>query len=431
MYPSLQFPKKLMVYPNGFSVAQKFNKRIFLNQINETAFEILSLCNGANTINDIANKMAEKYSVSFVEAFKNVQEFIEYSIQIGTITVLEESMYNDLHILGSNDYWLPQVISIELTYKCPLFCKHCYRECSMKRTETISLDEINKIANEMEEYGIFSVQLTGGEPLAHPYFEEIIDIFVKKNICVIVLTSGYYLRENQLEIFKKHADKIGSVQVSLDGLEHTHNFIRQKRNSYDRAINLTKFLIKQGIQVDISTSVINQTREELYELSLRLRQLGVSRHRLSVIVETGRSTKNKVATFNRETVINHWTKEFDKELGSDTFKVMLQEGDPAESSIEGNCGAGYKLIRIDPDLNIHPCVMIDLPLMNLKKNTLLDYAVKYSRFFDNIEMPGDKHCSGCPLEYKCKGCMAEAIINKFEVEFCNWDENVGSTLLKL
>jgi len=431
MYPSLCSPKKLMQYPSGFALVINENSKIFLTQINETAFEILSICNGTNSINDISKKMSEKYSISFEEAYGNVSEFINYSMKVGTVVGLEESTYSEVRLLGSSEFWLPTAISIELTYQCPLFCKHCYRECSMKRTETLSLSNIKKIANEMEMYGIYSVQLTGGEPLAHPDFEEIINIFVEKDISITLLTSGYYSRKENLEIFKRHAKRIGSVQISLDGLESTHNNIRQKGNSYERAISLIEYLREQGIQVDVSTSIIKQTREEIFELSKILRSLGVSRHRLSVIIETGRSIENQVSTFDREMIINNWTQEFDRELSTDKFRVMLQEGDPAETRVEGNCGAGYKLIRIDPFMNIHPCIMIDLPLMNLSSNTILDYAVKYSNFFDNIEVPNEKNCSGCPLENKCRGCMAEAIINRFETEYCSWHDNIGSRLFEL
>lgn len=420
-----------MKYPSGFALVVNQNNKTFLTQINETAFEILSLCNGTNTIDEISFKMSKKYKVSFDEAYANVREFIDFSIKVGTVNILAESNFNELRILGSSEFWLPTVISIELTYRCPLFCKHCYRECSMKRTESISLSDIKKIATEMEEYGIHSVQLTGGEPLAHPNFENIINLFVEKNISITILTSGYYLRKESLEVFKKYARKIGSVQVSLDGLESTHNTIRQKGNSYEKAVSLIKYLREQEIQVDVSTSVMKQTREEIFELSKKLRNLGVSRHRLSVIMETGRSIQNNASTFDREVIINNWTQEFDRELSTDTFNVMLQEGDPAESGVDGNCGAGYKLLRIDPCMNIHPCIMIDLPLMNLKNNTILDYAVKYSNFFDNVEPPNEEHCAGCPLENKCKGCIAEAIINKFETDYCSWYENIGSTLLEL
>jgi hypothetical protein len=100
-----------------------------LTPINKSAFQILSLCDGQHTF----EKLSQKYNSDIKEI---VNEFITNANRVGTIELSSVKKASNLKILGTKDFWIPIVVVIELTYKCPLFCQHCYRECSMKRTES-------------------------------------------------------------------------------------------------------------------------------------------------------------------------------------------------------------------------------------------------------------------------------------------------------
>jgi MoaA/NifB/PqqE/SkfB family radical SAM enzyme len=218
----------------------------------------------------------------------------------------------------------------------------------------------------MENLGINFVQLTGGEALLHPDFDKIIALFIERSINITVLTSGYYLDGKVLSVFDIYSDFISNVQVSLDGLENIHNLIRQNSHSYERAISFIDHLKNCNINVDVVTSVVNQEKKEIFQLSELLRNKSISRHRLGIIFEMGRSVKNHISSFDKKIVVEHWIKELNDRFVTSNFSIMLQKEEERSTNSKEQCGAGYKLIRIDPKMKIHPCVTIDLPLINFK-----------------------------------------------------------------
>ena len=76
------------------------------------------------------------------------------------------------------------------------------------------------------------------------------------------------------------------------------------------------------------------------------------------------------------------------------------------SMANSHCGAGYKLIRIDPSGQIHPCLMIDKPMSSLNNGTIECYSKEHSFKFKSVEMPSSNKCANCTLLNNCKGCLA-------------------------
>lgn len=102
-------------------------------------------------------------------------------------------------------------ITLALTSMCDTGCEHCMDSSTIKNPVHFPKESAEKIMEEVrrEEWD-FSVFLTGGgEPLMHPDFLEVIDIFGKyqKTIYVGMVTSGFLegdtSRENNLREFLK------------------------------------------------------------------------------------------------------------------------------------------------------------------------------------------------------------------------------------
>ena len=67
------------------------------------------------------------------------------------------------------DCGMPLQLNIELTAKCNLRCKMCYRNYDIKvREGTLSVDDVMLLVKQFSEMQIPSLWLSGGEPLLHP-----------------------------------------------------------------------------------------------------------------------------------------------------------------------------------------------------------------------------------------------------------------------
>lgn len=92
--------------------------------INESAAEILALCDGTNTLQDIVAVLSEKYDSPEIVK-ENVNSFLDPFIKNNLIETIQISSKSDV-TKGSQAIYYPDVLIWEITDYCPLMCKHCY-----------------------------------------------------------------------------------------------------------------------------------------------------------------------------------------------------------------------------------------------------------------------------------------------------------------
>ena len=169
----------------------------------------------------------------------------------------------------------PVALIFFVTARCNLRCKHCFywRELNTVSTSELSIEEIRKIAQSFVHP--VSLSLTGGEPFLRKDLKEIIDGFHEG--CgtreVGIATNGT-LTENTVETIRSVLE-VGdlsslSVQVSLDGLEETHDVIRGIKGSFQKALFTIKELKKVGkhypnFQLKTALAVQKRNLQELRE----------------------------------------------------------------------------------------------------------------------------------------------------------------------
>ena len=371
--------------------------------INDSAFEILMYCNGCYQFQELLSKLEEEYKIET----QMVQDFLNQCIQMGIIYESEtraDSSY--LEVKGSNTIYYPDILIWEVTNQCPLNCKHCY--LGEKRNISFNKDEINLIIELIKSKGITTVQLTGGEVFIHPGIEYIIDRLNELDIIISMSTSGYILNENTCRILQK-LKKNASVRVSIDGDENYHNELRGKKDSYSRAIRFIKFLRDIGVEIQLGTVIKDQDDEIIEGLIMTAKQLGVSNHSFSVILDEGNAhtgrQKSKYSNTELQRRIVDWGKKYDEGV----YKIQL-----ADHSEVNNCGCGYKLIRLRPDFSITPCPMIDGVIGNLKEESFDDIMERGTRNFMQLCLPKtdrSKMCESCQYGDDCGECVAMALIN--------------------
>ena len=105
-------------------------------------------------------------------------------------------------------------IYIEITNICNLNCSFCPKNSRPKKFMTI--DEFDKITNEISPLTNTICLHLMGEPLLHPNIKEIFDICNKKNLNVYLTTNGTQFKQN-LDLLKSGCAK--RISVSLHSFE--------------------------------------------------------------------------------------------------------------------------------------------------------------------------------------------------------------------
>lgn len=190
----------------------------------------------------------------------------------------------------------PWTVSWKVISACNLRCKHCYFDDESGKLynsqNDLSKEEIMRLTNDLvTNLGIVNYSITGGEPLLRKDIFEIIKIIKNANGIVSLQTNGTLITkviaQKLRELLNPNTD---FIQISLDGLEKTHDSIRGNGN-FKKAINGIKLMISLGINVNVNCTPISKNKDELVELYKFCNKIGVNKFSLSRFIPYHRNQK--------------------------------------------------------------------------------------------------------------------------------------------
>ncbi|MBI5145822.1 MAG: radical SAM protein [Thaumarchaeota archaeon] len=118
-----------------------------------------------------------------------------------------------------------QVIQVLCDY-CNLAGKHCYRNSDPQCTQFIKTDQLLKWLSKLKESGIGVVELTGGEPTAHPDFTKILSKCCEFFSLTAIISNGTLWTKEIEDIVESNTDKL-FIQIDLDGSSpKNHDWLR-------------------------------------------------------------------------------------------------------------------------------------------------------------------------------------------------------------
>ena len=313
------------------------------------------------------------------------------------------------------------IIQWHITHLCNLRCKHCYQEeynnHMQKENFYIILDKLEEYLKDKEL--IPQINLTGGEPLSHPDFFEFAKEIKKRNIKLGILTNGTLIDEETA--IKLRCLNPVFVQVSLDGIEKTHDTIRGAGN-FQKALRGIDNLKAQNIKVLVSFTAQKYNYSEFKVLA------GIcKKHHVDKL------WWDRVVTDDESLYLS--TEEF-KKIISDCNALIHNHNIFKDYSFVSNqrslqcigtddcgyiCGAGKNLLIILADGNVMPCRRLPFVVGNLLNTTIEDiYKNETMKELRNFIAPVE--CLGCKEYARCKGgakCVTFAQTGRWSIKDVN------------
>jgi MoaA/NifB/PqqE/SkfB family radical SAM enzyme len=230
-------------------------------------------------------------------------------------------------------------LDLHIVDYCQLNCKHCYLN---KGNSVMSLDMIRDVSTDFLQTGFPLPQsfivLTGGDPLLHPEFTKVCRI-IRDLGCSISLSTNGMLVPQYVTVFKAG----DSIQVSIDGDEETHDYIRGE-GSYKKALKALNILRDNRIHHSISFTINKQNT-----------------HCLDHVIDLCRETSSYLLNFNLYQPIRS------DDLVSAPFSQWIELRQYAENKLAGygiimpnicietGCIAGIVGISVLPDGTYWDC----------------------------------------------------------------------------
>lgn len=166
----------------------------------------------------------------------------------------------------------PFVLMLEPTHLCNLACEGCGKIREFEKTIRDMLP-LETCLRAVEECGAPIVSICGGEPTIYPHLDGLVQELLRRKIFIYLCTNGIKL-ERYLERWRP--SPYLTINISMDGLEQTHDLVRSRQGLYQTDIRMIKLAKAKGFRVVTNTTVYAETRvEEIEQLFAELAACGV------------------------------------------------------------------------------------------------------------------------------------------------------------
>jgi radical SAM enzyme (rSAM/lipoprotein system) len=299
----------------------------------------------------------------------------------------------------------------ECTTRCNMNCLHCGSDCSMNATfpDMPASDFLAALDTIKDPAENFIVVITGGEPLLRDDIEICGREIRKRGMRWSLVSNGLlYSKERQNSLLNAG---MGALTISLDGMEESHNWLRNSVTSFKKVEIAISLAAKSSrLNFDVVTCVNKHNIHELPAILEFLNHNGVKAWRLFTIVPIGRAIDNSDL---------HLTNLQFTELMDFISSVRKKGNIDVKFSCEGYvgkyeskvrdtpffCRAGINIGSVLIDGSISACPNIDRSFSqgNIYKDNL--YNIWQTKFepFRNRSWTKRGKCAGCTEYRDCQG----------------------------
>ncbi len=319
-----------------------------------------------------------------------------------------------------------QTITIRVTKACNLRCIQCYSFSDEKLKDELSLEEIKSIIDQSKKLGAVRIFFTGGEPFIRPGIFEILKYADNNNFAIYTSTNGTLLDKRILRLLKslKH---LRTLQISIDGLEKTHDSIRGVKGTFKKAIASAKLAKKElknkNTKIAFILTLMKRNKNEVGEVFKLAINLGLDVFALVPLYPVKRSNNAEDISVQRKIkIFQELCKIYQEKKPQTKLGLLVPSALIPKPLKEIEYGCGYvctfpSMIGVDANGNVAPCDGLlsyeKFILGNVRKNSLERLwnhpIMKKLRKIKPNDLKGV--CRKCQyLSFCMGGCRARAFI---------------------
>jgi putative heme d1 biosynthesis radical SAM protein NirJ1 len=141
------------------------------------------------------------------------------------------------------------VVVWNCTRTCNLRCRHCYTASDHRVYEQMSTDEARVFIDDLAEFNVPVLLISGGEPLLREDLPELIAYARARGIRVTLSTNGVLITKTRAAELKELG--VSYVGVSLDGPERINDEFRGRRGAFAAALAGLRHCLAAGQKVGL------------------------------------------------------------------------------------------------------------------------------------------------------------------------------------
>ncbi|HLC82034.1 MAG TPA: radical SAM protein [Candidatus Nanoarchaeia archaeon] len=156
----------------------------------------------------------------------------------------------------------PVRVYLDLTRKCNLYCRTCVNNSRYSMNHEMSIEEYEKIIDQLAKSEVFELRFTGGEVTTFPGWNILLKKSQEKGLITSMNTNGLFSIKNREHIVDACP---AEVSVSVDGGPNVNDFIRGN-GTFLRALDTARYLHQNGVRVTVNSVLTRHTNEKDLEM---------------------------------------------------------------------------------------------------------------------------------------------------------------------
>lgn len=291
---------------------------------------------------------------------------------------------------------------IEVINTCNLRCKHCYGQ--FEKQVVMPINKYELYLKQLYDYGMTRLTITGGEPfLMGDNLFDYVYIAKKMGIPHIVITTNGTIHYNNIV---KLIDNINLLQISIDGDENTHDYIRGQ-GTYKKS---TSF-IENAADVDNKKVCIMMSLHKMNFLQLQnVHQYAKSKNisfAIEIVTPCGRGSNIDVINKKQMLYVQNYIRENRISCNDPINFCDKNSAIFFNQDIIAGCAAGVSALCVDSYGTVFPCARLRIPMGNLDYGISNVFRSEIYKNLNNRKLLKGR-CSHCSFLFCCGGCRARA-----------------------
>lgn len=270
----------------------------------------------------------------------------------------------------------PRSVTLTLTTRCNLRCIMC-SHWRLRPHVTMPLEDAKRYIDQIAEWGVPLIDLSGGEPFMHQQIYEIIDYASKKGLDINITTNAMLLTRKAIE--RIMGSRVTRLQISLDAPdEETHDRIRGRKGSFRKVMAAVRMLNKarlsrarkgRSLGLNLTTVIQHDNFTKLVDMYHFAMEHGFDSITYQPVNDDNLNIR-RVNLRNPYRVPLNKMEEFDREI--DALIALRRQGAPIGNTVQYletiknyfrneirdpvKCYAGYVMGVVSPDGKLWSCV---------------------------------------------------------------------------
>jgi len=182
-----------------------------------------------------------------------------------------------------------------ITRTCNLRCVHCYSDSqAMGYPGELTWEQMESVVADLAAYQVPSLLLSGGEPLVHPRFFDLVEKASSAGLKLTISTNGTLITPEKAALLKKA--NVAYVGISLDGIGKIHDEFRRKEGAFDAAVRGFRACHEVGQKTGLRLTLTRHNVENIERILDFIEEKEIQRVCFYHLVPAGRGASLQVLT---------------------------------------------------------------------------------------------------------------------------------------